>query len=391
MATKAPKTVYACQTCGYQSRKWLGKCPDCNSWNSFVEEREREMPKLGAPVSRGGLKLRESKPVAFNAIAAQDEAREVTGIEEFDRVLGGGIVPGSLVLIGGEPGIGKCLVGSTRILDPGSGAWLPLAEWAQGQATVLSLDERTHRLLPQPVQQFLRQGEQPVVEVVTRLGRCLRCTPSHPLLTPAGGQPAGQLAPGTRLAAPRALPFFGQEALPEASVKLLAYMLSDGSAQSAVSVTAAIPEVAADLAEVARAFGLELQVYAKRNNTAKQYRFTQPRAKREQARAELAQALKQVQAATGFSWAEWARRAEVDYAQLNAWRRGNCDPSEVELARLASAAGVALDVLAPAARVCAAMTTAVARVLEEVGLRYVKAAEKVVPACVFKLPQPQLA
>lgn len=107
MATKAPKTVYACQTCGYQSRKWLGKCPDCNSWNSFVEERERELPKTGTPMARGGLKLRESKPVAFNAIAAQDEAREVTGIEEFDRVLGGGIVPGSLVLIGGEPGIGK--------------------------------------------------------------------------------------------------------------------------------------------------------------------------------------------------------------------------------------------------------------------------------------------
>jgi DNA repair protein RadA/Sms len=107
MATKASKTVYACQTCGFQSRKWLGKCPDCNAWNSFVEERERETPKPGAPASRGGLKLRESKPVAFNAIAAQDEAREVTGIEEFDRVLGGGIVPGSLVLIGGEPGIGK--------------------------------------------------------------------------------------------------------------------------------------------------------------------------------------------------------------------------------------------------------------------------------------------
>jgi DNA repair protein RadA/Sms len=107
MATKAPRTVYACQQCGYQSRKWLGKCPDCGAWNSFVEERERELPKTGAAISRGGLKLRESKPVAFNAIEAQDESREVTGIEEFDRVLGGGIVPGSLVLIGGEPGVGK--------------------------------------------------------------------------------------------------------------------------------------------------------------------------------------------------------------------------------------------------------------------------------------------
>ncbi len=107
MATKAPRTVYACQQCGFQSRKWLGRCPDCGAWNSFVEERERELTKAGAAISRGGLKLHESKPVAFNSIEAQDETREVTGIEEFDRVLGGGIVPGSLVLIGGEPGVGK--------------------------------------------------------------------------------------------------------------------------------------------------------------------------------------------------------------------------------------------------------------------------------------------
>lgn len=391
MATKAPRTVYACQTCGYQSRKWLGKCPDCNSWNTFVEEREREIPKLGAPVSRGGLKLRESKPVAFNAIAAQDEAREVTGIEEFDRVLGGGIVPGSLVLIGGEPGIGKCLVGSTRIFDPVTGALRPLEEWAQARHNVLALDEATQRFTPQPVQQFLAQGVRPIVEVVTRLGRRLRCTPSHPLLTPTGWQPAGQLQPGARLAAPRALPFFGQETLPAATVKLLAYMLSDGSAQSAISVTAAIPEIAADLHEVACAFGLELRVYSKPNNQAKQYRFTQPHEKREQARGELAQAVKRVQAASGLSWAEWARRAEVPYAMLNAWRRGNSVPSEVALKRLARTAQVPELDLAPTARACAEMTTAAARVLEEVGLRYVKAADKAVPDCIFKLPKPQLA
>ena len=107
MANKAPRTVYACQTCGHQAHKWLGKCPDCNTWNSFAEERERELPKTGAASTRSGLKLRESKPISFAAIEAQDESRNVTGIEEFDRVLGGGIVPGSLVLIGGEPGIGK--------------------------------------------------------------------------------------------------------------------------------------------------------------------------------------------------------------------------------------------------------------------------------------------
>jgi DNA repair protein RadA/Sms len=107
MPSKAPRTVYACQNCGHQSRKWIGKCPDCGEWNSFVEERERATAPGDPSVSRGGLRLHENKPVPFTEIEAQADAREVTGIEEFDRVLGGGIVPGSLVLIGGAPGIGK--------------------------------------------------------------------------------------------------------------------------------------------------------------------------------------------------------------------------------------------------------------------------------------------
>lgn len=153
MATKAPKTVYACQTCGYQSAKWLGKCPDCNSWNSFVEERERETPKTGTPVSRGGLKLRESKPVAFNAIPAQDEAREVTGIEEFDRVLGGGIVPGSLVLIGGEPGIGKSTLLS-QVADKLSGMYGSVL-YVSGEESERQIKLRGERLGIHPENLFL--------------------------------------------------------------------------------------------------------------------------------------------------------------------------------------------------------------------------------------------
>jgi DNA repair protein RadA/Sms len=107
MANKAPRTVYACQQCGSQSRKWLGKCPDCGAWNSFVEERERPVGTNQTAISRAGLKLRDNRPVSFAEIETQADVREVTGIEEFDRVLGGGIVPGSLVLIGGAPGIGK--------------------------------------------------------------------------------------------------------------------------------------------------------------------------------------------------------------------------------------------------------------------------------------------
>jgi len=101
---RTPETVFVCQGCGHQSRKWLGKCPDCGEWNSLVEERSR-LSNKGA--SRTSFKLREVGAVAYREIEPQDDVRISSGVTEFDRVLGGGIVPGTLVLIGGDPGIGK--------------------------------------------------------------------------------------------------------------------------------------------------------------------------------------------------------------------------------------------------------------------------------------------
>ena len=105
---KATGTVYVCQNCGKQSSKWLGKCPDCGEWTSFVEERAKAAAGASKGMAaRGGFRLREVKPVRFGEIESQDDARVSSGVTEFDRVLGGGIVPGSLILIGGDPGIGK--------------------------------------------------------------------------------------------------------------------------------------------------------------------------------------------------------------------------------------------------------------------------------------------
>jgi DNA repair protein RadA/Sms len=110
--SKASKTVYVCQSCGAQQPRWLGKCPDCGDWNSLIEEKSA--PAQSQTSQRGGLfRMRETHPVAYEEIASQDDARQSSGIEDFDRVLGGGIVPGSLVLIGGDPGIGK----STLLLE----------------------------------------------------------------------------------------------------------------------------------------------------------------------------------------------------------------------------------------------------------------------------------
>ena len=99
---KKSKTSFFCQHCGYMSPKWLGKCPSCNGWNCFAEELVSE-PESGG---RDDMKF-DGKPLPIEDIPAEEGERTLTGIAEIDRVLGGGIVNGSAILIGGEPGIGK--------------------------------------------------------------------------------------------------------------------------------------------------------------------------------------------------------------------------------------------------------------------------------------------
>jgi len=100
------KTVFTCQNCGFQSPKWLGRCPDCSRWNSFAEE-DYIAP---APKTKERTALYKEGPMLLKDIEIQEAERITTGITELDRVLGGGIVAGSVVLIGGDPGIGKSTI-----------------------------------------------------------------------------------------------------------------------------------------------------------------------------------------------------------------------------------------------------------------------------------------
>lgn len=105
------KSAYFCQSCGYDSPKWLGQCPSCKQWNSFVEEvvekSSSRVPEWRSTASSKAETKRANKAAIIHEIVYSEEQRIVTPDKEFNRVLGGGIVPGSLVLIGGEPGIGK--------------------------------------------------------------------------------------------------------------------------------------------------------------------------------------------------------------------------------------------------------------------------------------------
>ncbi len=104
MAKGKIKTVFFCRECGYESAKWMGQCPSCHEWNSMTEQEIRE-----GSGERRGLRApaATAAPVRLSEIDTTEEDRTSTGIEELDRVLGGGVVPGSLILVGGDPGIGK--------------------------------------------------------------------------------------------------------------------------------------------------------------------------------------------------------------------------------------------------------------------------------------------
>jgi DNA repair protein RadA/Sms len=101
---KSAKMIYCCQACGYQVPKWMGKCPDCGTWDSIVEERTTAASLRDVNRTRSSQHL---APVAIDSIKLEKENRLLTDIKELDRALGGGLVPGTLILVGGDPGIGK--------------------------------------------------------------------------------------------------------------------------------------------------------------------------------------------------------------------------------------------------------------------------------------------
>jgi DNA repair protein RadA/Sms len=120
------RSVFICSACGYQSPRWLGRCPDCAEWNTLLEEAP-------APAKAGSEPRHAPVPFVLDSVDATDEARLRTGVAEFDRVLGGGLVKGSVVLVGGEPGIGK----STLLLQA------LLALEGQGVSTLLVAGEES--------------------------------------------------------------------------------------------------------------------------------------------------------------------------------------------------------------------------------------------------------
>jgi DNA repair protein RadA/Sms len=137
------KTIFFCQSCGYESAKWLGKCPSCNAWNTFAEELIVKEDSGKNDWRQGSASAKkQNQPKTLNEIGSSADVRVSTADAELDRVLGGGIVPGSLVLIGGEPGIGK----STLLLQVGLKLKLKKIFYVSGEESEQQIKMRAERL-----------------------------------------------------------------------------------------------------------------------------------------------------------------------------------------------------------------------------------------------------
>ncbi|GAB5493267.1 MAG: hypothetical protein Phog2KO_34820 [Phototrophicaceae bacterium] len=225
------RTRYVCSKCGWQGPRMMGRCPNCSEFGTIDPEVVEVSKKGTTKNQRAPIGASRAKPQKLAEVDLKEQARIYVPMGEFSRVLGGGLVPGSISLIGGEPGIGKCLTGDTRVFNPITGDYLPIQDIVEGQH-VLSVDDKRYCLSPDNVVQFHERGKKAIIEVTTRLGNRLRCTPEHPVLTEKGWQAIGDLPLGSRIASPRALPYFGTDTLAEEEIKLIAYMLNDTSIEN---------------------------------------------------------------------------------------------------------------------------------------------------------------
>lgn len=156
------KTIYTCQSCGHATGKWHGRCPECGQWNTVVEEKAMRNP-------RGGLKVLApmEDPLEVSCVEASATRRTCTGISEFDRVLGGGLVPGGTVLIGGDPGIGK----STLLLQAMAGlaGVAPPVLYVSGEESMAQIRLRAERLgaMPEGLQVWSETSVERVLEVAS--------------------------------------------------------------------------------------------------------------------------------------------------------------------------------------------------------------------------------
>ncbi len=155
------QSKYVCQRCAYESPRWLGKCPNCSEWNSLVEELVKKIT-----LKKGGRGTSHVSVLSLDHVDTQEDQRIPTGIEEFDRVLGGGIVRGSVVLLGGDPGVGK----STLMMQLASSVKGQRVLYVSGEESPKQIKLRAERLQMPKDDSFFVLGETDIDQITAAVG-----------------------------------------------------------------------------------------------------------------------------------------------------------------------------------------------------------------------------
>lgn len=316
-----------------------------------------------------------------------------TGFVDMDRMLGG-LNKSDLIIIAARPGMGKCLTADARIVDPRTGARVTIATLVQRQEAHLLTLNAQYTLEKTAASDFVDDGQKPVYRVVTALGREIKTTLSHPFLTIHGWQPLYDLSVGSRIAVPRHIPVCGINDAPEHEVKIVAYLLADGSMTgSSPQFTNANPRLREDFIQAALQFpGNKARLNDSHGKRTPTVCITQDNGYQSHGRELFGERLKTAMSQADIPTTTLADTLSVAYGTVTQWRSGRNFPSPHHFHGLCQVLGASEQVLMPegyaqASQICNTLT----EWLQQVGVWGKKAANKEIPDVVFQYTTTKLA
>ncbi|MBN1583052.1 MAG: replicative DNA helicase [Anaerolineae bacterium] len=317
-----------------------------------------------------------------------------TGFRQLDKLLGG-LQKSDLIIVAARPGMGKCVTADTRLVDPQTGSLCTIETLVQQRrARLLTLGDG-YRLQASEASDFVDDGIKPVYSVRTALGREIKVTLTHPFLTINGWRPLGELDAGQKVAVPRRIPVFGLEDPPECQVKVLAYLLADGSLTgTSPRFTNSNPALRQDFTSAALHFpGTKSRVYDSHGRrTPTVYVAKDPDFVKTQ-RQDFARRLKAVVEDEDCRVKDIAGAVGVTAGAVRGWLSGDSAPSPQHFGRLTEYLQVSPQDIAPygIAAIGTRCPSSLTVWLQEQKVWGKSALEKVVPDCVFRYDQQSLA
>jgi len=317
-----------------------------------------------------------------------------TGWTDFDEKTAG-LQRGDLVIVAGRPSMGKCITADSRLLDPTSGRLRTIEAMVQAEDGKLITMSEDYRLAPAQASCFVDDGHKPVYRVRTALGREISTTLTHPFLRIDGWRPLADLKIGDRIAVPRQLPFFGKKQLPKYQVKLLGYLIADGSlTQTTPQFTNVDPRLREDFSKAARCFpGIKTVLISNDTERTPSLRVIGDSKYIQKIRQHFAQSLRQRLQELSLSLHTVAKQLGLSPVTVYNWSWGLAVPQPINYMALCDLLETTPQQLLPDGLAAASRNSPnpVRAWLDELGLWGKSAHDKRIPEPVFELEKTQIA